>query len=440
VVDDDQQETDKLATVLNKLTDLEVRNATPGRLSDGGNLYLQTSPGGSKAWLFIYRWHGRTRQAGLGSLTKLTLAKARKRAAEGRELLGDNQDPLEVWRAEKRAKEVPTFAEMAAQYFEDHRSEWRSDRHAREWLRSLDAYCRPLNKLPVNQISAGDVYACLRALWNKRPETLSRVRGRIFVVISAAKAAGFIDEHKTNPATWVDGLKHRLAKKPDPVNHRSLPYQKMGAFMRDLRSRRFTSDGGVNVPAFALEWTILTAARSGEVLGATWNEVGTDEDGNPVWRIPKQRTKRFREHVVPLSISAVAILTEMEVIRGTPFTIPGRDGKPDRHCAPYIFPGHIDNRPLGGMAFITLLRAMKDWTELTTTHGFRSTFRTWCGNEVNVPRDIAEQALAHQVGDKTERAYSRGDALKKRRALMEAWSAYLAPSPAGNVIDLAKRA
>jgi integrase len=130
----------------------------------------------------------------------------------------------------------------------------------------------------------------------------------------------------------------------------------------------------------------------------------------------------------------------MEVIRGTPFTIPGRDGKPDCHCAPYIFPGHIDNRPLGGMAFITLLRAMKDWTELTTTHGFRSTFRTWCGNEVNVPRDIAEQALAHQVGDKTERAYSRGDALKKRRALMEAWSAFLAPSPAGNVIDLAKRA
>jgi integrase len=422
-----------MAKETHKLTALEVKAAQPGRLSDGGNLFLTVSPTGSKAWVMIYRWHGRTRTAGLGPLDRVTLADARKKAAEGRRLLGDGQDPLSVWQAKRRAAERPTFEKAAAEYFAAHRSEWRSERHAREWRRSLYAYAKPLMRLKVDEIEAEDILACLKPVWNRRRESASRVRGRIELVLGAAKAAGHIPRDKANPAAWADNLKHRLAKKTKVEHFRALAYQDAPAFVTELRERRFTPEGAYVVPAFALEFCILTATRSNETFGATWSEIDLEAKGGPVWTVPAERTKRQREHVVPLSEGALAILDAMAAIKGAPFVIPGRNGDPPRECAPFIFPGHVDNAPLGPMAFVTVLRHMK---VDATAHGFRSTFRDWSGNETATPRDVCEMALAHAVGDATEAAYRRSDAVAKRRVLMALWDAYL-KQPVDNVIPLA---
>ena len=396
-----------------RLTALEVKAlSTPGRHADGGNLFLAISKSGSKSWSFLYRHHKRVREAGLGSLDKVSLKDAREKAAEGRQLLGRGLDPLAVWQAAKRASEKPTFAEAAAEYFETHREEWRSERHAAEWKRSLAAYTKAIAKLKVDEIEADDVLACLKPLWKRAPETASRVRGRIERVLSAAKAAGHVDKDKLNVARWRDGLEHRLSKKPKVKHFRALDYQDAPAFVAELRERRFTPSGAHIVSAFALEYLLLTATRSNETLGAQWSEINWEER---TWTVPAWRTKREIEHVVPLGDGALSVLREMKAIE----------------CGLFVFPGKYDNAPLGPLTFVNLLRRMKIGT---TAHGLRSTFRDWAGNETPTPREVCEHALAHYVGDQKERSYRRMDALAKRRELMRLWDEYLNAPPAGNVI------
>jgi integrase len=421
---------------VNRLTAIEVKTKPAGRYSDGANLFLNVSPSGARSWSFIFRFHGRTRHAGLGPLARVSLKDARERAAEGRALLGKGQDPIEVWRTAKRAAERPTFAEAVKEYHAAHCSEWRSEKHAAEWKRSLYAFAKPLMRLKVDEITAEDILACLKPVWNRRRESASRVRGRIEKVLGAAKAAGHIDKDKLNIARWKDGLEFRLAKKSKATHFRALPYQEAPTFIAELRERRFTPEGAYVVPAFALEWLILTACRSNEVFGATWNEVDLDAKGGPIWSIPPERTKRNREHVVPLTEGALAILEAMAAIKGEPFVIPGRDGKPPRECAPFVFPGRMDHAPLGNMAFVTILRHMK---VDATAHGFRSAIRDFLGNETATPRDVCEAVLAHAVGDMTEQAYRRVDALAKRRIAMGLWDDFLR-QPVDNVVPLAARA
>jgi integrase len=397
-----------------RLTALEVKALTrPGRHSDGGNLFLTISKGGGKSWAFLYQRHGRTREAGLGSVDRLPLKDARAKAAEGRQILGRGEDPLETWRASARAKAVPTFRQAVDEYFEAHRKEWRSGLHAAEWRRSVNAYAAPLMALKVNEIDALDVERALKAGWEDAPETASRVRGRIERVLSACIAAGYIGRDKLNPARWRDNLEHRLAKKPRAKHFRALPYEDAPEFVASLREQRYSERGAVMAPMFAFEFLILTATRSNETLGARWDELNLEAK---TWTVPAERTKRMRAHVVPLSAGALEILEEMAKIR----------------CSDLVFPGKRDTWPLGPLTFVNILRRMK---VKATAHGFRSSFRDYAGNETSTPRDICEHALAHQVGDETELAYRRQDALEKRRGLMEAWSTYL-DRPDARVIRL----
>jgi integrase len=387
-----------------RLTALEVKALTrPGRHSDGGNLFLTISKAGGKSWAFLYQRHGRTREAGLGSVDRLSLKDARAKAAEGRQILGRGEDPLEIWRASARAKEVPTFRQAVDEYFAAHRKEWRSDRHAAEWKRSVDAYAKPLMTLKVNEIDALDVERALKAGWEDAPETASRVRGRIERILSSCIAAGWIGRDKLNPARWKDNLEHRLAKRPKAKHFAALPYEDAPSFVAMLREQRYSERGAVITPAFAFEFLILTACRSNETLGARWGEVDLEAK---TWTVPAERTKRLRAHVVPLSAAALKILEEMAKIQ----------------CSDLVFPGKRDDWPLGPLTFVNMLRRMR---VKATAHGMRSAFRDWAGNETAAPRDVCEAVLGHQVGDATELAYRRQDALEKRRALMAAWGAYL---------------
>jgi integrase len=408
-----------LAQTLNKLTDREVKAITKvGRHSDGGNLFLCVSPSGSKSWSMIYRFHGRSREGGLGPLAKVTLAMAREKADEGRKLLGKGLDPLTVWAAEKRAKEVPTFSSAAAAYFEAHKSEWRSSKHGAEWRRTIEVYCKPIANLPVNVITSDDVLGVLKPWWAKRPEAMSRLRGRIERVLGWAKASGHIPRDQINAALWRGELEHRLAKKPAPRHFRALPYTEAPAFVAELRSRRRLPGGGVNVPVFALEWLILTGTRTNETLGARWDEIDLDGKLGPIWTVPRERTKRFREHTVPITAGALAILDAMREIK----------------AGVVIFPGRHANWPMAPMIFIDYLRRLH--VVNASAHGFRSTLRDYLGDQTSTPHDVAEAVLAHAVGSQVERSYRRGDALAKRRMALDLWDAFLASPAAAAVIPI----
>jgi integrase len=398
-----------MAKAMNRLTALSVRAMDkPGRHSDGGGLYLSVSKAGGKSWTFLFQRHGRTREAGLGSVDRLSLKDARDKAAEGRRLLGQGSDPLDHWRRAERAADIPTFRQAADEYFQAHRSEWRNDRHAAEWRRSVEAYCKPLMGLRVNEIETLDVKQALKAVWGANPETASRVRGRIEKVLGACIAAGWISRDKANPARWKDNLAHLLARKPKVRHFAALPYEDAPEFVRQLRERRYSEAGAVVVPMFAFEFLILTACRSNEALGARWDEVDLRAK---TWTVPAERTKRLRAHVVPLSAPAIEILQEMADIR----------------CSDLVFPGKRDTWPLGPLTFVNILRRMK---VKATAHGFRSSIRDYLGNETATPRDVCEAVLSHQLGDATEVSYRRQDALAKRRIAMDLWADYLAGPPA----------
>jgi integrase len=372
----------------------------PGRHADGHGLYLVVKPSGMKSWSLLYTIAGRRREKGLGGFPAVSLATARKLALKNRETLAAGRDPLE----EADRKPVPTFGALADEYIRTHSLAWRNEKHRAQWMMTLEHYAKPLRAKRVNEIQVADVLGVLEPIWTTRPETASRLRGRIEAVLDAAKARGY--RNGENPAAWRCNLRHLL---PGRVrlprgHHPALPFTELPDFLNDLQRQPGTA-------ARALEFIILTGSRSGEALGARWGEFDLDF---AVWIIPAQRMKGGREHRVPLSMAALEVLRNMARLR--------RSSEPDA----FVFPGARDEQPLSGMSTAMVLRRMG--REKVTTHGFRSSFRDWAAECTTFPREIAEAALAHRVGNAVEQAYRRGDALEKRRELMNEWATYLAPA------------
>ena len=404
------------------LTTIDVEKLRePGRYGDGQcvGLYLAVSPTRAKSWLFIGTLHGKRHVVGLGSADVVTLVAARRKAAELREQLKQGlplvkaKEKRTIARAQAAAAKADaiTFGEVADELFETLFRSWRSKVHERQWHRTLTVDCAPLRHLPVSKIGVADVLAVVGPLWNTKAETAIRVRARIERVIDHAEAK----EYRTgdNPARWKGKLK-ALLPKPKPKRERvqhlpAMDYRAVPAFMAELRKQ-------ATIAASALEFAILTAARSSEALAATWGEIDLK---NKVWTVPGERMKAGQEHIVPLSARAISVLHDMERLR---------QGE-------LVFAGFRDGKPLWGN---TLLQILKRMGRGVTVHGFRSSFRDWCGDCTHYPREIAEAALAHTVGNQTERAYRRLSALEKRRELMDAWADYCEPK-AANVIAMRRK-
>jgi integrase len=409
---------------MNSLTAVRVaRLSKPGRYGDGGGLYLRVAEysrqdgtlAHSKNWIFRFARDGRERWMGLGPLDVLTLADARALARECRQLLLRNLDPIDARQAQRQgdrlaAAQSITFRECAEKYIAAHRPSWRSAVHAAQWPRSLDLYAHPIiGDLSVAAIDTKLVLKCLEPIWRKIPITAMRLRGRIEAILDWAKARELRDGE--NPARWKGHLINLLPARATlhRENHRpALPYPQAPAFMVELRSRD-------TVSAQALEFCILTAARTGETVGAQWSEINFE---TRLWTVPAERMKNGRAHVVPLSDRAVELLQQLPRVVGCNF----------------LFPGARLKEPIGRMAMLEVLRGMRP----VTVHGFRSTFRDWCGDCTNFPRDVVEAALAHRIENKVEAAYRRGTAVEKRRQLMTEWARFLAKPIAagGKVIPL----
>ncbi|KQQ13538.1 integrase [Methylobacterium sp. Leaf123] len=389
---------------VDKLNARSVATVTaPGRYGDGGGLYLQVDPSGAKRWLLIFRSQGRQREMGLGGLGSVSLADARRRRDEARRLLAEGRDPIDArCSVDSRQPAAISFGAFADQLIPELSKGFRNDKHAAQWTSTLATYASSLRAKPIAEISTDDLLAVLRPIWLEKAETASRVRGRIERILDAAKAQGLREGE--NPARWRGHLlpkRRRLTR----GHHAAVPFNEMPAFCADLRKR-------TGVAALALEFAILTAARSGEVRGATWAEI---DIGKNLWVIPGERMKAGREHRVPLVARAVEILDAVAPLRR----------------GDLVFPSFRADRPLSDMAFSALLTRMGC---AATAHAFRSSFRDWAGEATATPREVAEAALAHAVGDAVELAYRRGDALEKRRALMDAWAAFLAAPTGGAAI------
>ena len=348
----------------------------------------------------MYRFAGKQREMGLGSASRAgtSLARARELAAEARTALAAGLDPLEARKAARQAdRTVPNFGECADAYVEAHSNSWRNDKHVAQWKMTLTTYCAQIRALPIDDIDTEAVLKVLQPIWERLPDTAKRLRGRIEKVLDAAAVRGF--RTGENPARWRGHLQNLLSK-PKALtrgHHAALPYDKLPEFLGQLRARQ-------SVAAQALEFAILTACRSGEVLGARWDEIDLEK---AVWVIPGSRMKAGKEHRVPLSGRAVALLTALNEMRTSDF----------------VFPGTAHGKPLSGMAMAMQLRRMK--ADDITVHGFRSTFRDWASETTSFPHEVCEQALAHAIGNKTEAAYRRGDLFEKRRKLMDAWASLL---------------
>lgn len=381
----------------NKLSARAAATTKPGRYGDGGGLYLVVAPTGSRKWVYRFSWNGKVTETGLGSAYDVTLAEAREAAADKRKMVKAGINPVQANRdAAKLSLLVPTFGQAADAYIAAKQGEWRNAKHAAQWAMTLTRYAAGLRDMPVNQIDVAAVLSVLQPIWQEKPETASRLRGQIEHVLDAAKAKGHWEGE--NPARWRGHLDKLLPKRQrlSRGHFDAMPYDGLPAFMENLRERE-------GMAALALQFLILTAARSGEVYGARWTEIDLQA---ALWTIPAERTKAGREHRVPLSAAAMAVLERLAE---------GRTGD-------LVFPGAKTGSKLSSMAMEMLLRRMK--VTGATVHGFRSSFRDWAGNETGFAREVAEAALSHVIGDKAEQAYRRGDALQKRRELMEAWANY----------------
>lgn len=397
-----------------RLTALKVTRLKekPGMHADGGGLYLQVTRGGA-SWVLRFMLAGRPRYMGLGPLALYGLADARAKALEARRLRHEGYDPIEARRATRMrarldaAKSI-AFKECASRYVTAHKAGWRSAKHAAQWEATLLTYAEPvIGALPAQAVDTSLVLKVLEPIWTTKPETASRVRQRIEAVLDWAKVRGYREGE--NPARWkghLDVLLPALGKVRRVEHHAALAYGDLPDFMTALRAQEGAS-------ARALEFAILTAARTGEVIGAQWSEIDLAEK---VWTVPAARMKAGKEHRVPLSPRAVAILENMEALRKV---VEGQD----KGEAP-VFPGGKVGQPLSNMALLMLLRRMG--RDDLTAHGFRSTFRDWVAERTNFPSEVAEMALAHTVGDKVEAAYRRGDLFDRRCRMMTAWATFCA--------------
>ena len=392
----------KLTARLNPMQAFKMKE--PGYYCDGAGLYLQIAKGGSKSWVLRYTVNGKAREMGLGSFNTFSLAEARKRATEQRQKLSDGIDPIEAKREGLLAKrldaaKVITFDKAAAGFIEANESGWRSAKHGEQWRNTLTTYASPvIGDLPVSTISTALVMKILQPIWATKTETATRVRGRIEKVLDWAKVQGY--RTGDNPAAWKGNLAEALpkpSKVADAGHHAALPWVEMGAFMRDLRAMHGTG-------SLATQLIILTAARTSEVIESTWDEFDLEAG---LWTIPKERMKGFREHRVPLSPQALAVLATIKV---------------DNNPSSFVFPSTKPDKAISNMTCLAVLRRMGR-SDLTV-HGFRSTFRDWAAESTAYPRDVCEMALAHAIEDKSEAAYRRGDLLEKRTRLMGEWATF----------------
>lgn len=397
--------------------EVETQKA-PGTYADGNGLYLQVSAGGAKSWILRYQRDGRRREFGLGSFGAVGLAQAREKAIDARRLLANGTDPIDARRAERINAVVAevktiTFRECAERYIQAHKAGWRSPKSLKAWEGTLAAFVYPVfGGVPVDQVDVGMVLRAIEPIWQSTTETASRVRGRIEAILDWARARGY--RTGENAARWRGHMDQLL---PAPTKVRrvqhlaALPYAELPVFMAELRQQ----DG---MAARALEFAILTCCRTGEVLGMRWSEVDL---ADRLWIIPAERMKAHREHRVPLSREAIAVLTKVGTVR----------------LGQHVFPGQVPGRPLSNMALLMTLRRMKR-ADLTA-HGFRSTFRDWAAERTAVAGEVAELALAHAVGSRVEAAYRRGDQFEKRRLLAEQWARFATSPASGKVLPLRRR-
>lgn len=380
----------------------------PGVYADGGGLYLRVrksqrrerdmSTPPTRSWLYVCMINGLRREIGLGSVLDVSLAKARDLASDARSAFREGRDPVEYRRRAKREVLARiTFGEFADDLIDDIENGFRNEKHRKQWRSTLKTHASLLTSKPIGEIDTDDVVEVLKPIWLKLPETASRVRGRIERILDAAKAKGHREGE--NPARWRGHLDLLLPRRSKTTqgHHAALPFAEVGEFMADLAEREALA-------ARALEFTILTAARSGETLGAIWAEFDLDK---AQWTIPADRMKAGAEHQVPLSVETVSLL---------------RDLRPKNPEAGDLVFQSASGTKLSNMSMAMLLRRMDRGS--ITVHGFRSTFRDWAGETTKFAREDVEMALAHAIESKTERAYRRGRALEKRRKLMSAWAGY----------------
>lgn len=398
---------------MSKLTANEVKAALtkPGTYGDGDGLFLKVSKSGGASWLLRVQHDGKRRDIGLGSAKLVTLAAARAKAAEARKATREDGRDLVAEKRKAKADSV-TFKEAALAYHETHKNQWANAKHGDQWINTMEAYAFPvLGSKPVGSITAGEIITAICNVWTAKPETGRRVRQRICSVLNFAHARGWrLTESPSAALTAGNGLPKQKGGK----HHAAMPYADLPAFITRLRT------AGGTWSRLALEFVILTAARSQEVRKATWSEIDLEKG---LWTVPADHMKMRIEHVVPLSPHALTVLHSAMAIRreGTDLIFPGMNG--------------------GAMSDMTLLGVLRRMKEPTTVHGFRSSFRTWVAEETNFPGEVAEAALAHQNPNEVERAYQRGGLLDKRRKLMEAWGAYCATDHIlGKVVPIGIRA
>ena len=406
---------------LQRLNSLVLSRAKkPGYLADGGGLYLQVTPAGARSWIYRFALAGRRREMGLGPFPDVSLAAARKAASEARSLVKAGQDPIEARDAERARQRLEeargvTFDQAAKQFLDTHESTWRNAKHRQQWRNTLDTYASPrMGTLSIAAIGIAEVTTILEPLWKTKPETASRVRGRIERVLDWAKVRGYRDGE--NPARWRGHLDKILPShtKVRRVKHfEAVPIDDVATVYA-----RLCRSGGM--AALALRFAIRTAARSGEATGALWADI--DLNGR-VWTVPADRMKAGREHRVPLCREAMSILAKVG----------------EAKICDFVFAGWVAGKPLSSVALSKALKAAGGGS--ATVHGFRSTFRDWAAERTNFSRDAAEMALAHSIGDKVEAAYRRGDLMEKRAAMMEAWATFATtPHKDGTIVALSRAA
>jgi integrase len=403
-----------MASTINQLTSIKVQKIKqPGYHADGAGLWLQVTQAGGKSWIFTYSLRGRAREMGLGSASRVTLAEARDERDKCNRLLREHIDPIED-RKRKRAEvaltdvKSITFAQAAATYIATHRAGFKNAKHAKQWATTIATYAEPrLGKLNVADIDIGLVRQVLEPIWATKLETAKRVRGRIESILDWARVSGY--RTGENPARWrgnLDKLLPKQSKVRKVKHHAAMPYDALPAFMVELRQQNGSA-------ARCLEFCILTAARTGEVLSARPSEIDKG-----IWTVPGERMKGGQTHRVPLSKRAIEV---------------GSGGS-----GSYLFPSRYHpDKPLSHTAMLMLLEHMGH--DDVTVHGFRSTFKDWARDRTRFDNYVVEAALAHISGDKVERAYARSDVLEKRHQLMEAWSKFCATPPAkgaGKVVPL----
>jgi integrase len=395
---------------IHKLTARKVETAKPGQYGDGAGLWLVVDATGAKRWIYRFQIGGKASSMGLGAVRDVSLPEARAKAQVARAAVRSGRNPVEAKKAAQREAQGATFGQVGNSIIEARAPNWRGASTESDWRRGIEIHAASLRDMPMDEIDTAAVLRVLQPIWLTKPVMAARLRGMIEATLDAARALGKIDENRANPARWRGHLDKLLAK-PKRLkrgHHPAIPYDSMPEFVSELRARSAVS-------ARALEFQILTATRPGEAIGAKFNEI---DFAKSLWTIPRERMKADKAHVVPLCRRAVEIVKEMR--RQT-------NGE-------YIFPGRISGQHLNDN--MPCRMADRLWPG-SSAHGMRSSFRDFAGDETHFAREVAEAALAHVVGDKAEQAYRRGDALQKRRELMDAWARYCEPKEDG-VADILK--